>query len=69
MKKIVIIAGSVLVVLIAAVGAFFWYSMRKPLYEPRKPRHLNKEKLADGWCRQCTSVWGCGTITARLSRM
>lgn len=34
MKKMIIIAGLILVVLVVAVGIFFWYSMGKPLYKP-----------------------------------
>jgi len=34
MKRILIIAGAVLIVLIVIGGIFFWYSMGKPLYEP-----------------------------------
>ena len=34
MKKIIVIVVSVLLVLILVAGAFFWYTMVKPLYEP-----------------------------------
>lgn len=34
MKTVVIVVGSAVVVVIAVVGVYFWYSMRKPLYEP-----------------------------------
>ncbi len=34
MKKIMIVLVAVVLVLIAGMGAFFWYSMSRPLYEP-----------------------------------